>query len=149
MENLSCVLDDAACAPGGRGTGAAVLREIARLLGSLVLNPQLSGVIDLRSLPLQADELALLRQRLGDGQIEATLDLDGPTRISETAYSGVWWVRHMSAERQVVFEQVIVARVPELLLAHPADMDAAARRLAVELGDAQLETHHAGIDAAR
>jgi len=113
-----------------------VLHEVARLLHWLALDPGLAEVIDLRSLPLQEADRALLRQRLGDGEIDATLNLLGPTNIRETAYAGVWWARQMDADDRCALEQIIIARVPPLLLAHPADIDDAARRLSGDLNRA-------------
>jgi hydrogenase-1 operon protein HyaF len=92
------------------------------------------AAIDLRSLPMTDGERQALRGRLGRGEVQATVDLGGATRIDETAFAGLWWVRHEAADGGVLAEQIVVARVPELLLAHPADVEDAARRLRVALG---------------
>jgi hydrogenase-1 operon protein HyaF len=112
----------------------AVLREVAGHLAALAARPDAVEAVDLRSLPLTDGEREALRARLGRGEVRVLLDLAGRTLIDETAYAGVWWVRHESADGGVMAEQIVVARVPELLLAHPADIDAAARRLQQQLG---------------
>jgi hydrogenase-1 operon protein HyaF len=115
------------------GVAAALLREVAALLERLAADPGFSETIDLHGLPLTDAERARLRQRLGDGEVDARLEIAGPTRITETAYAGVWWLRHADADDRPVLEQIVVARVPALLLAHPEDVADAARRLVAEL----------------
>ncbi len=131
MDTLSLAGLRPASAPAG--VSAAVLHEVARLLAQLAAEPALSETIDLHSLPLTDAERAQLRQRLGHGEVDAMLEIAGPTRIVETAYAGVWWVRHADAADRSVLEQIVVARVPALLLAHPDDIADAARRLVAEL----------------
>ena len=115
----------------------AVLRELAVLLEALAGDEQFSDAVDLHSLPLDDDARERLRQRLGRGEIEARLDLAGPTSNVDTAYAGLWWVRHADADDRTVFEQIVVARVPPLLPAHGADIAAAAQRLGTELRERQ------------
>ena len=116
-----------------RPVAEAVLREVGTLLEALARDPMFSDAIDLHSLPLNDAERAQLRRRLGQGEIDAALDLAGPTRISETAYAGVWWVRHADADDRTLLEQIVIARAPALLLAHPSDIADAAALLAAEL----------------
>lgn len=123
--------------PGGADAPAlveAVLRELVEHLVALAARPDGSSAIDLRSLPMGDGDRRALRQRLGAGEVRATLALSGTSRVEETGYAGVWWVRHESIDGGVLAEQIVVARVPELLLAHPADIDDAARRLQLQLG---------------
>ncbi|MBL8345669.1 MAG: hypothetical protein JNN03_09520 [Rubrivivax sp.] len=115
------------------GMAEGMLREIARLLDALARDPGFIEAIDLHSLPVSDADRAWLRQRLGRGEVEATFNLGGPTRIEETSYAGVWWIRHADADEHTVLEQIVVARVPALLLADTVDVTAAARRLGSEL----------------
>ncbi|WP_144290076.1 hydrogenase expression/formation C-terminal domain-containing protein [Ideonella sp. A 288] len=119
----------------GSDVARAVLREVARLLDALAHDPMLDETVDLHSLPLSEPDREGLRQRLGRGEVEAVFNLAGPTRVTETAYAGVWWVRHADADAddRSVLEQIVVARVPALLLAHPDDIATASHRLAAEL----------------
>ena len=139
MDELTC----AAAHIDAATLGDAVLREVAVLLATLARTPDFSDAIDLHSLPLSDDDREQLRQRLGRGEIEASFDLAGPTRITETAFAGVWWVRHADAQDRAVLEQIVVARVPALLLAHPEDIADAARQLGAALeSTAPEETPH-------
>ena len=119
--------------PAESGIGAAVLREVARMLRALSVDPTFADAIDLHSLPMTGADREQLQQRLGRGEIEVALDVAGPSRISETAYAGAWWVRHADADGRALLEQIVVARVPALLLAHPSDIFHASERLATEL----------------
>jgi hydrogenase-1 operon protein HyaF len=121
------------CDPPDAGLVEAVLQELAVLLEALAGDEQFNDAVDLHSLPLDDGAREQLRQRLGRGEIEARLELAGLTYIVETAYAGLWWVRHADADERTVFEQIVVARVPPLLPAHGADIAAAARRLSAEL----------------
>jgi hydrogenase-1 operon protein HyaF len=133
MEVLTGAPATLECGLAGSGVADAVLREVARLLDALAQDPGFTEAVDLHSLPMSDTDRERLQQRLGRGEIEAALDLAGPTRITETAYAGVWWVRHADADDRAVLEQIVVAQVPALLLAHRVDIADAACRLATEL----------------
>lgn len=120
-------------APPASPAALAVLREVAGLLDGLAADPTLDHTIDLRSLPLADADRAALRAWLGQGEVDALLQAAGTTRLQETAYAGVWWVRHGDEDAPDALEQIVVARVPALLPAHPEDIVAAARRLADDL----------------
>lgn len=115
----------------------AVLHEVATALGALAHDERSEHTIDLHSLPLGDDERAWLRARLGSGEVHATLDVAGRSTVDETAFPGVWWVRHADADGRAWLEQIVVARAPALLLAHPDDVAAGAARLALAAGEVQ------------
>lgn len=114
--------------------GQAVLREVGQLLAQLAVLPDFSAAVDLRSLPMDDTGREALRQRLGFGEVKAAFDAAGPTQITETAFAGVWWVRHGDDAGGSLFEQIVVARVPELLLADPAAIVESSARLDADLG---------------
>lgn len=107
---------------GATRTGLAhvLLREIADLLGLLVATGE-SGSIDLRSLPMTDGDRSDLEVRLGQGEVSAILTVAGTSEIWETAVSGVWWVRHRGEGGRIASEEIVVARVPDILAAHPDD----------------------------
>jgi hydrogenase-1 operon protein HyaF len=107
----------------------AVLHEVAQALQALARNPRRSRAIDLNSLPLDDAERAALRTRLGQGEVQASVQAAGETRVDETAFAGVWWVEHAGADGRPLQAQIVVARVPPLLPAHRDDIAAAAGRL--------------------
>ncbi|MDH3941652.1 MAG: hydrogenase expression/formation protein, partial [Xanthomonadales bacterium] len=112
------------------------LTEIHQLLKALSEAGQ-SGSIDLRSLPLSDADREQLENVLGRGELQAQLNLAGESEVWETTYPGVWWIRHKGAGGKIATEQISVCRIPEILITHPADIEAAAARLKQE-----LETTH-------
>jgi hydrogenase-1 operon protein HyaF len=121
-----------------RATGMAmsVLAEVSRMLETLSESGQ-PGSIDLRSLPLNEVDRAQLEELLGRGELQAQLDLAGESEVWETTYPGVWWIRHRGAGGKIASEEISVCAIPEILITHPADIEAAAGRLREE-----LETMH-------
>lgn len=110
------------------GLATAVLREIAALMEQL-LQTGAGGVVDLRSLPMTDFERFELAEKLGDGEVRAFINAGGASTVFETKFAGVWWVRHEDLEGRALAEQIVVARAPDLLLAHPSDIGAAQARL--------------------
>ena len=110
------------------GMAHSVLAEIGRLLENLA-DTGSTGSVDLRSLPLTDADRAQLEELLGPGEVSAELDIAGRSTVRETSFSGVWWVRHLGAGDRIAAEEIAVCPVPEILLSHPADIDAAARRI--------------------
>lgn len=113
-----------------RTTGMAysVLAEIGRLLETLAETGQ-AGAIDLRSLPLTEADRTQLHELLGPGEVSADLEVGGRSTARETAFAGVWWVTHRGAGDKVASEEIAVCPVPSILVSHPADIAAAARRM--------------------
>ena len=114
------------------GMARSVLSEIARMLQALAEDGT-AGSIDLRSLPLTEADRAELEEALGRGEIRAELELAGRSSIWETRYPGAWWIRHRGAQDKVSSEEIAVCHVPDILKSHPADIEAAALRMAQEL----------------
>lgn len=118
----------------GQATGMAmsVLAEVGRLLEALAESGE-EGAIDLRSLPLTDADRAELEERLGRGEVRAELDLAGESEVWETTYPGAWWIRHRGAGGKIATEEIAVCRIPEILITHPVDIEAAAARIRNEL----------------
>ena len=110
------------------GMAYSVLAEVGRLLDALSAEGR-SGAIDLRSLPLTDADRAHLTELLGPGEVSAELDVGGRSTVRETAYPGVWWICHRGAGDKVASEEIAVCPVPSILVSHPADIAAAARRI--------------------
>jgi len=121
------------------GMAAAILTEIAQLLEQLA-REEAGGAIDLRSLPMSDEERARLEDRLGRGEVSATVDVAGTTEVWETSYTGVWWIRHRGGDGQIAAEEIAVTRVPEILLSPTQDIRATAARIVVETNPAEPGT---------
>lgn len=116
----------------GRGNVLPLLHEIRHALARLLASGE-STRIDLRALPLGSGEEAALEAALGTGEVEATLDVLGQSRIAETAHAGVWLVTHRDESGQVVGRFIEIARAPEILCSQTEDIAAGLQRLAAHL----------------
>lgn len=115
----------------GNARARAVLSEIAALLDALLAHGT-PGAIDLLTLPLSVADRAALDALLGRGEVTATIEVNGPSRVHETAFAGVWRVTHESDDGQVIADTIEVAFSPAILQSHPADVEAGLRRLRVQ-----------------
>jgi len=105
---------------GAGGMVDAILREVATLLSRLLETGE-GGVISLRAMPLSSADRAALDERLGRGEVSATLTIAGHSEIWETNYPGVWWIRHRGAGDKIAVEEIAITRVPEILVAQIDD----------------------------
>lgn len=111
----------------------AVLYEILAMLENLAAYGE-AGQIDLKSLPMAPGEYERLRGALGEGEAEVTLHLTGATHCRETAFPGVWWIRHRNPSGEVVAEFIEVATVPEILVPEADEIREGISALSDELG---------------
>jgi hydrogenase-1 operon protein HyaF len=118
----------------GVANAAAVLHEIRHALSALLDRGE-ETVVDLRSLPFGPAALAALEDALGPGEVEATVDAFGASRVRETGTPGVWMVEHLDDEGEVRARFVEVAFLPAILRADPEDVRDGLRRLADRLAD--------------
>lgn len=115
------------------GNARALLHEIATMLQQLLENGE-TGVIDLRSMPLSAEEYHTLHEILGEGEVTATLETLGSSRVRETSIAGVWWIIHHNAEDEVIAEMIEVTQIPTILKSDPVDISEGVATLQERLG---------------
>jgi hydrogenase-1 operon protein HyaF len=119
-------------APGLTGMADAVLSEIASLATQCGETGG-SAAIDLTSMPLTRQDREAIAARLGRGEVEATIESAGRSEVWETAYAGVWFVRHLGLDGKVATETIEICAAPLILFSHPDDRRAAAARLGEDL----------------
>ena len=85
--------------------------------------------VDLFSLPITEHEKQELEQLLGKGEVDITLTTVGNSRIFETSYNGIWWVRHYAADELLISEFIEVTWIPEIIKSHPSDVALSADRM--------------------
>jgi len=126
--------DNGAPCMTSQSTGMAwsILTEVRQLL-TVLLEKGEAGAIDLRSLPMTDADREHLEEILGRGEVHAELKLAGVSEVWETAYAGVWWIRHKGAGDRIACEEIAVTPIPEILITHPVDIEAAATRLENDL----------------
>jgi hydrogenase-1 operon protein HyaF len=123
----------------------AILSELVSLLERLA-DLDSPGSIDLRSLPMSAQDRASLQRVLGDGEVQATVNARGLSKIQETRFSGIWWVEHFDQDGTSIAESIEVSRVPEILSSAPDEIAADALELRARITARSRATpgvHHA------
>jgi hydrogenase-1 operon protein HyaF len=120
--------------PGLTGNALPLLREISELLRRL-LEAGETAAIDLSALPLTPADLEWLQDKLGVGEIAVTLQASGESTLNETACPGVWWVTHHNEQGAVTSQFIEVAFVPELVKAHPQDVEIGREYLELLISD--------------
>jgi hydrogenase-1 operon protein HyaF len=114
-----------------------LMQQVEQALHELVEHGA-ETVIDLSSMPFSEQDEKDLRARLGAGEVNASVMAFGPTLVQESAFPGVWLVEHQNAEQRRLTLQLVVARVPEILMTPPDDLPdslAALRRANAESFD--------------
>ena len=110
-----------------------ILHEIRHALEKL-LNSGESSMIDLRSIPLAPGEEETIINTLGRGEVNARLDLLGPSEVYETQFAGVWLVTHYNENDSIVSRFIEVTEMPDVLKSQPEDVAHSLDELVTELG---------------
>ncbi len=113
----------------------AVLSELVEQLQELADHAK-QHVIDLSSLPLTTSDKKELEKLLGQGEVQATLSTLGKSQIIETAYHGVWWIKHYSPDEKLLSELIEITSIPEIIKSHPEDI----RQAAYEITNISVNT---------
>lgn len=92
----------------------AILNEIETKLVAFASDCEESS-IDLRWLMSSPMEINLLRDSLGQGEVDATITTIGSTLVKETAIPCVWWVSHQDSDNKSLAEFIEITEIPELL----------------------------------
>jgi len=115
--------------PGESPVVSAVLNQVMELLAQFLASGT-AAALDLRRVPrMDAATYQRLKDALSTGEVTATVAADVTVEISETQYSGVWWLTHRNERGDIVTELIEVTEVPAILKSHVADMRAGLQRL--------------------
>jgi len=109
-----------------------ILHEIRHALQKFLDNGETS-IIDLRSIPLAPGEGESIIKTLGRGEVQARLDVLGPSDIYETRYTGVWLVTHYNDSDSIVSRFIEVTEIPDVLKSQREDVAHALDALVTEL----------------
>ncbi len=118
--------------PDSAAVVRSVLHEIHHALRRFIQTGE-STVIDLTSLPFGPDAEEQLLAYLGEGEVSATLNTLGRSRLWETRFPGVWLVDHRNPEQVRVAFQIEVTEVPPVLRSQREDVADGVDRLASRL----------------
>lgn len=119
---------------GLTGNAPPLLRELSESVRRLLETGETSA-IDLSALPLTPADLDWLHKHLGEGEIAVTLQANGESTLNETACPGIWWVTHHNEQGAVTSQFIEVAFVPELVKAHPQDVEIGRDHLELIISD--------------
>jgi hydrogenase-1 operon protein HyaF len=103
------------------GNALPILAEIRQALARFAATGE-PAQIDLAAIPFGPGDEERLLGLLGRGEVEATVEALGPTRIWETRFPGIWVVDYSNADGQRIALQIEVDEVPRLLRTQPADL---------------------------
>ncbi len=103
------------------GNALPILGEIRHAVARLAETGEATR-IDLAAIPFGPGDEDRLLELLGRGEVEATVDALGPTRIWETQFPGVWLVDYANADDQRLALQVEVDEVPQILRTQRPDL---------------------------
>jgi hydrogenase-1 operon protein HyaF len=122
--------------PQGHGNAEPVLHEVRHALARLIATGETTK-IDLKAMPFGPGDLDRLLSFLGTGEVQASIEALGPTRIQETGVAGVWLVDYLNSEAQRLALHIEIATVPEILCPQPQDLDDAIASLDARLTRAE------------
>jgi hydrogenase-1 operon protein HyaF len=109
-----------------------ILNEIRHGLDRL-LGGGNATIIDLQRIPFGVDDERYLRDTLGDGEVHATIDTLGKSKVQETGVAGVWWVTHYDEAGSVLGKFLEVTIIPEVLKSQHQDIMRGLRKLSAGL----------------
>jgi hydrogenase-1 operon protein HyaF len=90
-------------------------------------------IIDLMAMPFGPGELERLLERLGTGEVTASVDALGETRVHESRFPGVWVVDHRNTEGVRIALQIEITRMPQILRTQLDDLADSLEQLGAEL----------------
>ena len=110
------------------GNALPILHEIRHGLRRLAERAE-PTLIDLRALPFGPGDEDRLLGLLGTGEVQASIEALGLTRVWETEIPAVWLVDHRNQEGERIALHIEIDRIPALLCTQPEDLRDAADRL--------------------
>jgi hydrogenase-1 operon protein HyaF len=136
LDEIPVVVETGSAAPEGgshrHGNAEPVLHEVRHALARLIATGETTK-IDLKAMPFGPGDLEHLLSVLGTGEVHASIDALGPTRVQETAIPGVWLVDYLNTEAMRLALHLEIATVPEILCPQPQDLDDAIAALDARL----------------
>lgn len=113
---------------------AIILTEAKNALYNLLKSGR-ETIIDLNTIPCDAECEEQLKKILGDGDVNATLTIFGCDQIHETGIHGIWWVYHKNENGDILTKALYIAYVPSILPAQREDVEYSATVLDKRLVD--------------
>ncbi len=132
LDNIAVHVETLPGQSGNVGNALPVLHQIRHALAALQASGQ-STTIDLSAIPFGPGDKEHLLSSLGKGEVTATIDALGGTRISETAFSGVWLIEYLTPEGNSLVNHIEVTRIPTMLSTPAEDLQDSLEKLQQQL----------------
>ena len=136
LDSINVIVEGAIDGGGMTLNAMPVLHEIRHALEKLAQSDE-STVIDLSAIPFAPGDRQQLLEILGNGEVEASIDAMGRTRINETGFPGVWLVRYLDTTDEEIVTHIEITRCPSLLITPEPDVAGSAATLAARLERSQ------------
>lgn len=136
LHSIPIRVESDSCQHTERGNAVPILHEVRHALGRLTASGEETR-IDLNGIPFGPGDLERLVGLLGTGEVSASVEALGPTRIQETAVPGVWLVDYRNAEGERLALHLEIAAVPDILRTRREDLDTAIAELDARLQSSQ------------
>lgn len=134
LQGVPVRIEDAQDCSRDWGNALPILHEVRHAIERLVESGE-ETCIDLNGIPFGPGDEERLQALLGHGEVSASVDALGPTRVQETAIPGVWILDYRNAEDQRLALHLEIAGVPRILRTQAEDLETALTTL-----DARLES---------
>lgn len=121
LDDIPIRVEPGTVSPRTYGNALPILSEIRHALARLADGGEPTR-IDLAAMPFGPGDEARLMDLLGRGEVSATIDALGPTRIHETRFPGVWVVEYTNTDSQRMALQIEVDETPLILRTPRADL---------------------------
>lgn len=132
LDAIKVTVESTGCGPADALNAVPLLHEIRHALMKLAQDGE-TTTIDLSSIPFGPGDKEQLLDVLGKGEVDATVDAMGDTRIQETRYSGVWLIQYFAVSGEALATHIEVTRCPSLLVTPNENLVEAAEALAARL----------------
>jgi len=138
LEHIAVSVDPGVPPAREWGNALPILHEIRHGLQRLASAGE-PTVIDLRAIPFGPGDEERLLALLGQGEVRATIEALGTTRIRESGIPAVWLIDHYNGEGERVALHIEINRIPDILCTQAEDIAEAVSQL-----DARLNPQVAG-----
>jgi hydrogenase-1 operon protein HyaF len=132
LDSIAVKVEGAGIAAGNAQNAIPLLHEIRHALLRLSETGE-PTTIDLSAIPFGPGDRDQLLEVLGEGEVSASVNALGESRVNETRYPGVWIVRHHSPVGDQLAVHIEITRLPSILVTPEEDLGEAAARLAADL----------------
>jgi len=143
LADIPIRLEQPASEPRQFGNALPVLHEIRHAVARLAAHGEATR-IDLAAMPFGPGDEDRLMTVLGHGEVEASVDALGPTRVWETRFPGVWVLDYANVDGERIALQIEVDEIPRLLRTDQADIRDALTALDAELASVDDTEQRAG-----